>query len=253
MAALRLTAFVRSSKLMRALCCVAVAVVAATLVVTLPHGAAHAQMPPPPDSCDRIETCASDVVLPTGAACDAAGPCACAQQIDCVVRNAKPVERWPEIPTGELHWNAFFWHTRYLRTLVVPSSLDAFRVALDPALKLAPLPAGTILYKQGYFPANDDPALPAPDNFEIFVAVKLEGRYCPSGSAVGTSCQGGDWFWYHTDSATPQVDHSRFQGGGSFSGYGKPSKCVGCHDAAQRGDFLMTIMIQRRYPPSPGG
>jgi hypothetical protein len=207
--------------------------------------------PPPPDACPRVTDCAAGVALPTAVECEQIGDCACAQQIDCYVRNAVPESNWPLIPTGALHWNAFFWHTRYLQTLISPAGDAAFRADLDPSGAMQPLPAGTILYKQGFSPVLGEPGVPDPTNYDIFVATKLDGHYCPSGSAVGTSCQGGDWFWYHTDSATPQVDNSRLQGGGMFSGYGKPAKCVGCHNTAQRTDFLISLTIERRYPPPP--
>lgn len=196
------------------------------------------------DFCSVDSNCDSTVELPTATDC-AADDCACAQQIQCYITNSSPDDSWSTIPTGGLHWNAFFWHTRFLETYVSPAGEDAFRAALDPAQPMQPLPAGTILYKAGYDPVDAEPGEPDIDQgAEVFVAAKLEGGYCPSEYQINGSCQGGAWFWYMADYT--ETDTAPF-----FSAWGKPDKCTACHNTAERGDWMLSVVIQRAYPPQP--
>lgn len=188
------------------------------------------------DDCTSLTNCDNIIALPTGEECETLGTCSCAQQIQCYIDNNSTTDNWNKTSTGELHWNRFFWHTRFLETYISPIGEAAMTDALNPNIKLNSFPAGTILVKIGYSPEDESPDSIDISKLDYFITVKLEGGYCPEEYEINGSCHGGEWFWYHYIAE-------------SLQSLGKPEKCTGCHNVAEKGDFLMTVIINRRYPP----
>jgi hypothetical protein len=191
--------------------------------------------------CTILDDCTGIDSLPTADVCEE-DDCSCAQQIECYLRGLDPATNWPVLPGGEVKLNRNFFHDRFVETRISPGALEAWLRFAEPSSGPVSLPDQTVVYKSGYLPSDDDPAVPDTPALSAYVMVKLDG-YCPDGSSVGDFCLGGDWFAFEVANATYGILAS-----GQIPDDGKSTTCFGCHAAAERADWLWQLYSRRRYP-----
>ncbi len=193
------------------------------------------------ETCLILDDCSGIDSLPTAEVC-AEDDCSCAQQVEYYLRNQSPTTNWPMVPGGQVQLNRSFFHDRYIGTWISPDALDDWLRFADPASGPVSVPDQTVVYKLGYLPSSDDPALPGTAQ-SGYVFVKLDG-YCPDGSTIGDICLGGDWFSLEIDYAS----YGSIIGVGDMENQGKVALCFGCHGPAERADWLWGLYSMRRYP-----
>lgn len=191
--------------------------------------------------CCRLDDCSAYTRLPTAAECEE-DDCACAQWVECYLRNQDPDSNWPLIPDGAVQLNRNFFHDRFFETRISPGAYDDWLLLADSSGSSVSLPDQTVLYKNGYLPDSDDASQPQSSPAATFVMVKLSG-YCPDGNTVAGYCLGDDWFTLEITDQTYGLVSS-----GSLLDYGKEKDCLYCHSgAAADGDWMWQLSSGRRF------
>ncbi len=196
------------------------------------------------DDCTVLDDCSGITGLPTAEECED-DDCTCAQTVECYVRNQAPLTNWPVAPGGELQLNRNFFHDRFIETRILPDAYDDWVTFSDPSSGPADFPDGTVIYKSGYLPSDDDYSKPASSPGVAYVYAKMNG-YCPDDSiTVLDYCLGGDWFSLeiaYEDYGTAILE-------GQLVKYGKEEGCFNCHSSASAGgDWIWKLYSTRRYP-----
>jgi hypothetical protein len=217
--------------------CTAVAGVVLALVVVLGVPIS----PKAQEMCSILESCSGINGLPTASQCEK-DDCSCAQQIECHLRHRDPASNWPKVPGGGTKLNHNFFHDRFIETRISPKALKYWKRFSKNPDDVAEMPDGTIVFKSGYLPKDNNVARPDKPAASSYVFVKING-YCPDGSSVGDFCLGGDWF-----SLEIANEDYGILAAGTLVDEGKASKCFGCHAAAENGDWLWQLYSNRRYP-----
>ncbi len=194
-----------------------------------------------PQQCFVLDDCSGVSALPSADDCEA-DDCACAQQIECYVRGQEPAILWPVLPGGSLEINRNFFHNRFVETRISPDALEDWVAFRDAPGRPASFAHGTIVYKQGFFPSDEDVGAPAVPAQSDYLMVKIAG-YCPDGSSVGNSCLGGDWFALELNNADIGILEA-----GLVAESAKSTRCFACHAAAESADWLWQLHSFRRFP-----
>jgi len=192
-------------------------------------------------SCEILDSCSGIDSLPTATVCEA-DDCACAHQVECYLRHKDPAANWPKVPGGGIALNYNFFHNRFIETRISPQSLKFWKRYSKRPNEEADMPDGTVIFKSGYLPKDNNVAKPDKPALSSYVFVKIDG-YCPDGSSVGDFCLGGDWFSMEVANGTYGILSE-----GTIVDEGKSTKCFACHAAAERGDWLWQLYSKRRYP-----
>ncbi|WP_027714296.1 cytochrome P460 family protein [Desulfuromonas sp. TF] len=119
------------------------------------------------------------------------------------ITQTSPYGQWALGPGKDKLYKGTEPHGALLTTYVNEPALQALE-------KKAPLPVGSIIVKENYMP---DKKLAA-----VTVMYKK----------AGFNTQAGDYFWL------------KYAPDGKIEAEGKAQMCIGCHSAAQGGDFLFT-------------
>jgi hypothetical protein len=149
------------------------------------------------------------------------------------------------VPGGGLQLNHNFFHDRFIETRILPSAYDDWVKFTDPSSGPAYFPDGTVIYKSGYLPSDDDYSRPESSPSVGYVMAKMSG-YCPDDAiTVEDFCLGGDWFSLEIAYA----DYGTVISAGELIKFGKEQGCFECHSsAAAEADWIWKLNAVRRYP-----
>jgi hypothetical protein len=121
-------------------------------------------------ACTILDDCTGIHSLPTADVC-AQDDCSCAQQVECYLRGEDPTTSWPVLPGGEVSLNRNFFHDRFIETRIWPASLEDWLRFAEAPDDPASFADQTVVYKSGYLPSSDDPAVPDASALSAYVMV----------------------------------------------------------------------------------